>query len=175
MGGRKLSSRMTWLHLGSSHPPQFLLDLWFGSVFFYTILTGYEEGLNVLSLRCTYEYLKRKAPFKLPSKNNPLLILRSRCFNKTHFQFTCFLFILSGQTPSSDCLTSWSQTHESMKSLWGAESTRWTSSLCIMDSLIYGHVNHYISIWILVLGLFLCLSIYHLTVLTSLLLEEWIC
>ena len=155
---------------GLSHLPQFLLGVGFGSVFLYTILTGYEKGLNVLSLWCTYECLKRRAPFKLPSKNNPLLILRSSCFNKTHFQFTCVLFILSDQTPSSDCLTSWPQTQESMKSWWGAENTSWASSLCIMDSLTCGHVHHCICIWILVLGLLLCSGIYHLTDLTSLLL-----
>lgn len=35
---------------GLSHLPQFLLGVGFGSVFLYTILTGYEKGLNVLSL-----------------------------------------------------------------------------------------------------------------------------
>ena len=269
MGGRELISGVTWSHLGSSHPPQFLWGVGFGSVFLYTVLTGYaaaakslqscltlcnpidgsppgspvlgilqartlewvaisfsnawnwkvkvmslshvqllatpwtaacqappsmgfsrqeywsgvplpsptgyEEGLNVLSLWCIYEYHKRRAPFKLPSKNNPLFILRWRYFNKTHFQFTCVLFILSGQTPSSDCLTSWPQTQESMKFWWTAENTCWESSLCLMDSRTYGHVHHCICNCILVIGLFFCLGIYHLTVLSSLLLEGWIC
>ena len=151
---------------GLSHPPQFLFRVGSGSAFLYMSLTGYEKGLNVLSLWRTYEYLKRSASFKLPSKNNPLLILTSICFNKTHFQFTCVLFILSGQTPSSDCSTSWPQTQESMKSWWGAENTSWSSSLCLMDSLNYGHLHHCFSILIFVLGLFLCLVIYHPTVLT---------
>ena len=152
---------------GLSHPPQFLFGVGFGSVFLYISLPGYEKGLNVLSLRCTYEYLKRRAPFKLPSRNKPLLILTSSCFNKTHFQSTCVLFIISGQTASSDCSTSWPQTHESMKSWWGAENTSWASSLCLMVSLPYGHVHGCISSWILVIGLFLCLGIYHPTVLPS--------
>ena len=152
---------------GLSHPPHFLFGVGFGSVFLYTSPPGYEKGLDVLSLWYNYEYLKRSAPFKLPSKNNPLLILTSSCFNKTHFQSTCVLLIVSGQTPPSDCSTSWPQTQESMKSWWGAENTSWASSLSLMDSLTYGHVHDCICIWILVIGLFLCLGIYHPTVLPS--------
>ena len=33
MGSKELSSRVTWSHLGSSHPPQFLLGVGFGSSF----------------------------------------------------------------------------------------------------------------------------------------------
>ena len=152
---------------GLSHPPQFLFGVGFGSVFLYISLPGYEKGLNVLSLWRTYEYLKRRALFKLPSKNKSLLILTLSCFHKTHFQSTCVLFILSGQTPSSDCSTSWPQTQESMKTWWGAEKTSWASSLCLIDSPAYGHVHNCICIWILAVGLFLCLGFYHLTVLTS--------
>ena len=152
---------------GLSHPPQFLFGVGFGSVFLYISLPGYEKGLNVLSLWRTYEYLKRRALFKLPSKNKSLLILTSSCFNKTHFQSTCVLFILSGQTPSSNCSTSWPQTQESMKTWWGAENTSWASSLCLMDSIPHGHAHYCICIWISAVGLFLCLGFYHLTVLTS--------
>lgn len=75
---------------------------------------------------------QKNGPFKLPSKSNPLLILRLRCFNKSHIQFTCVLFILSGQIPSSHCSTSWPKTLESMKSWWGAENTSWASSFFIV-------------------------------------------
>ena len=159
---------------GLSHPPQFLFGVGFGSAFLYMSLTGYEKGLNVLSLQCTYEYLKRRASFKPSSKRNPLPVLQS-CFSKTHFQFTCVLFILSGQTPSSGLLDIMAPNpgkHEVLMSSWKHQLSILTVYYGLLNlwscAPLHFHLNfgrrH-----------IFCLGVCYLSVLTSLSLEGWIC
>ena len=151
---------------GLSHPPQFLFGVGFGSAFLYMSLTGYEKGLNVLSLWRTYEYLKRRAPFKLPSKNNPLLIWHQVVSIRHTFSPPVFsLFFQVKLHPVT------AQHHgPKPRKAWSLDEELKTPAEhhhCVLDSLNYGHVHRRISIWILVLGLFLSLGIYHTSVFTS--------